>query len=315
MTNNKLRPLTESSLLTAITVIIAIAGIYIPFVILFWTLPITIITTRHNLKYGLCSTLISGIILCLFLTPVSAIPLIASSVPLALTLGSGFRLKWSAVKIFTTSFVASLVGTALFLLFTFYLTGINIFIEQIDAFKTAMLDTNAAFSSVGVNSEAMIDAQKQATHIVEVLTLVLPMMFVLNSLLKLVINYIASSFLLKRLGIKDINSLPPFTLWRFPKVFIYVYAFALIGMYWGSTRDITLLYQTSLNMYLFASIIGLIQGLSLIRFFYKLKNWPKAIWIFIIVMIFVNMVIAQIIALSGLFDILFDYRRRFISNK
>lgn len=311
MTNNKLRPLTESSLLTAITVIIAIAGIYIPFVILFWTLPLTIITTKHNLKYGICSVLISSIILCLFLTPVTAIPLIASSVPLALTLGVGFHRGWSAVKIFTVSFVASLVGTALFLILTFYLTGINIFLEQINAFRTAMLDTNDAFSSMGLGTEAMIDANKQAAHIVEVLILVLPMMFVLNALLKLVINYLASSFLLKRLGITNINSLPPFTLWHFPKIFVYIYAFALLGMYWGDTRDIALLYQTSLNMYLFANVIGLIQGLSVIRFFYKIKNWPKAIWIFIIIMLFLNMVIAQIIALFGLFDMIFDYRRRF----
>ena len=50
MKNTKLRPLTESSLLTAITVIIAMAGIYIPFIILFWTLPITIITAKHNVR-------------------------------------------------------------------------------------------------------------------------------------------------------------------------------------------------------------------------------------------------------------------------
>jgi len=68
MKNTKLRPLTESSLLTAITVIIAMAGIYIPFIILFWTLPITIITAKHNLKYGIFSALIASILLCVFLT-------------------------------------------------------------------------------------------------------------------------------------------------------------------------------------------------------------------------------------------------------
>jgi len=71
MKNTKLRPLTESSLLTAITVIIAMAGIYIPFIILFWTLPITIITAKHNLKYGIFSALIASILLCVFLTPVT----------------------------------------------------------------------------------------------------------------------------------------------------------------------------------------------------------------------------------------------------
>lgn len=73
------------------------------------------------------------------------------------------------------------------------------------------------------------------------------------------------------MGTTNINSLPPFRLWRFPKVFIYIYAFSLIGMYWGDTRSITLLYQIALNTYLCANVLGLVQGLSVIRFFYKLK--------------------------------------------
>lgn len=42
-------------------------------------------------------------------------------------------------------------------------------------------------------------------------------------------------------------------------------------MYWGDTRSITLLYQIALNTYLCANVLGLVQGLSVIRFFYKLK--------------------------------------------
>lgn len=314
MTNTKLRPLTESSLLTAITVIIAIAGIYIPFVILFWTLPITIITARHDLKYGCLSVLISGILLCLFLTPVTAVPLVVGSVPLALTLGFGFYHNWSAVKLFASGFVASGIGVALFLIVTFYLTGINLFVDQLTTFKSAMLDTNNAFSSVGITSEAMIDAKKQTEQIVNTLALVLPMMFLLNALVKLIINYLASGYILKRLGDKDIKTLPPFTLWHFPRFFVYVYAFSLIGLYWGTTRDISLLYQVALNIYLFANILGLVQGLAVIRFFYKLKNWPTAIWVFIIIMIFLNMVIAQMIALAGIFDMIFNYRKKFRMN-
>ena len=125
----------------------------------------------------------------------------------------------------------------------------------------------------------------------------------------------ASSFLLKRLGTTDINTLPSFTLWHFPKVFVYIYAFSLIGMYWGTTREIALLYQVSLNVYLCANVIGLIQGLSVIRFFYKLKQWPTAVWIFIIAMIFLNMIIAQIVALAGFFDMIFNYRDKIKTDR
>ena len=69
--------------------------------------------------------------------------------------------------------------------------------------------------------------KRQTQHLIETLALVLPIDFLfLNAVIKLVINYIASSFLLKRLGTTNINSLPPFRLWRFPKVFIYIYAFS-----------------------------------------------------------------------------------------
>lgn len=61
------------------------------------------------------------------------------------------------------------------LICTFYLTGINLFVDQLDAFKTAMLDTNEMFNSMGITSEAMIDAQRQTQHLIETLALVLPM--------------------------------------------------------------------------------------------------------------------------------------------
>ena len=311
MTTNKLRPLTESSLLTALTVIIGAAGLYIPLVILFWTLPITIITARHSLKYGALSIIIASLILCLFLTPVTALPLAVSSAPLALMLGYGFNRGWSAVKIFTSSFIASILGTVLFIALTFYMTGINLFFDQIDMFKKAMLDTNAVFSSAGITSEAMLDAQRQTDHIVNVLILLMPMMFILNALFKLIVNYMAGAMLLKRLGMTGINALPAFTKWRFPRQFIYVYILALLGMYWGETRSIQLLYQVALNVYLFATVIGLIQGLSVIRFFYKAKQWPAAIWIFIIIMLCVNMIIIQMVAVAGYFDMLFDYRSKY----
>ena len=53
---------------------------------------------------------------------------------------------------------------------------------------------------MGITSEAMIDAQRQTQHLIETLALVLPMIFILNAVIKLVINYIASSFFIKTLG-------------------------------------------------------------------------------------------------------------------
>ncbi len=313
MTNNKLRPLTESSLLTAITVIIGL-GIQFPFVALVWTLPLTIITARHDLRYGVLGTLISSAILCLFLTPVTIIPVTVNSAPLALTLGYGFKHNWSAIKIFATSFLASVIGITLFIILTFYMTGINLFIDQIESTRLSMSKISTWLSSMGITSEAMIDSEKQIENALHILSFTLPTMFICYALMVSIINYIAGSYILKRIYKIYVNSLPSFTQWYFPREFVYIYAFALLGRYWGGTYNISLLYQISLNAYLFANIIGLVQGLSVIRFFYKEKNWPAAIWVFIIIMIFVNPVIAQIIAFAGFFDMIFNYRDKFRRN-
>lgn len=217
-------------------------------------------------------------------------------------------------KIFVSSFVASLIGTALFLILTFYLTGINIFIEQLDAFKTAMLDTNEMFSSMGVTSEAMIDANRQTQHIIETLALVLPMLFIFNALLKLVINYMASSFLLK-----DLVQLISIRFRRllygiFPK-YSYIYMpFPNRHVLGNDTRNCPALSG-------FFKCLSVCQchrfnsGTVRHSFFYKLKQWPTAVWIFIIAMIFLNMIIAQIVALAGFFDMIFNYRDKIKTDR
>ena len=57
-----------------------------------------------------------------------------------------------------------------------------------------MLDTNEIFNSMGITSEAMIDAQRQTQHLIETLALVLPMIFILNAVIKLVIIILLALF-------------------------------------------------------------------------------------------------------------------------
>ena len=91
---------------------------------------------------------------------------------------------------------------------------------------------------------------------------------------------------------------------------IYIFGFALVGLYWGSTREIELLQQASLNAYVLCTLAGFIQGTAVLS---KLTRNRLSRWIFwmIIVFVFVNGTISQLVSIFGLFDILLDYRRRF----
>ncbi|MBQ2088005.1 MAG: DUF2232 domain-containing protein, partial [Selenomonas sp.] len=75
--------------------------------------------------------------------------------------------------------------------------------------------------------------------------------------------------------------------------------------------QITLLYEISLNANVLAILAGLLQGLVLIHCL--LRHYKVIIPLRIVVYVFVimNPFVAQVTAMTGLIDMLFDYRRRF----
>ena len=55
MTDYKIKPVTESGILSAITVVMALIGVYVPVVgwvaALVWPLPIILLIVRHGLRW------------------------------------------------------------------------------------------------------------------------------------------------------------------------------------------------------------------------------------------------------------------------
>ena len=64
MTSHRITPLTESGLLSALTVILALAAVYLPVVgvvaSLVWAIPVTVLVVRHGLRWGAMAVLVSG---------------------------------------------------------------------------------------------------------------------------------------------------------------------------------------------------------------------------------------------------------------
>ena len=64
MTSHRITPLTESGLLSALTVILALAAVYLPVVgvvaSLVWAIPVIVLVVRHGLRWGAMAVLVSG---------------------------------------------------------------------------------------------------------------------------------------------------------------------------------------------------------------------------------------------------------------
>ena len=152
--------------------------------------------------------------------------------------------------------------------------------------------------------------EKQIASLVETVSLIAPTIFVVESALAVLVNFFAAGVLLSRVG-QRMPELPPFREWRFSVYFLFLFGFSLVGLYWGGTRHIPLLYEAALNGDIIATFAGLIQGFSLL--WYAADHWKIGrFWRWTIVAFAVlSAFLMQLIAFTGLFDMYFDYRRRF----
>ena len=317
MNQHRITPLTESGLLAALTVVLALAAVYLPIVgvvaALIWALPIIVLVVRHGMRWGLMAVAVSGIIMALLIEPMLSLRMVISFAPTGLALGYGFRKGWSGTKVFGAAITASLVGKLAALGLLFAITAVNPLSTEVDVVKESFDTAFQFYENVGIDAAALQQSKQEIQNGLNMLALLLPLVVIMMGLVDTVIGYMVGSRVLRRIG-TPVAEFPPFAEWRLPQFFLYLFGFALVGLYWGGTRDIQPLYQAALNANMLAIFAGLIQGLSLahcIMRHYRLSGVIRGIVYLAIVM---NGFLTQLVAMTGLIDMLFDYRRRFAAR-
>ena len=313
MADVKIKSMTESSLLAAITVIVAVMGAYVPILgeiaILIWPLPILILVVRHGLKWALLSILAAGIIMAILITPMASIRMVVAFAPPAIALGYGFRNNLPAGQTLLASLTAAILAMLLALGIVFAMTGINPLNTQLEVLEESFNASIEAYESMGIPPEKLAEMKENFGKAFQLVGMLMPLVVVCSSLITTLVNFILGQRVLKRLGY-SLPELPSLDNWHLPIAIFYFFGFALVGIYWGESRNIALLNQASYNVYILASIAGFIQGVAMLSCLLRNRISRLMFWI-IIGFIFINGLLAQLLAFVGLFDMIFDYRKRF----
>lgn len=205
-----------------------------------------------------------------------------------------------------------MVGYGAMLVLMILLMDINPLVKLFDAMKAGMDSSLVMYRGMNLSDAKMAELEQTVGAIKEIISMMLPLIPIGAGILSAYVNYWAANKVLCRLGHRDLPLLPEFAEWRLPPVFLYLYAFGLVGMYWGGTRGIDGLYQLSINVNMFATFFGLIQGMSLLQCVLNHFGMSRLQRTGIFVMVF--LIFLQIVAFTGLFDMVFDYRKRFRSE-
>ena len=320
MNQSRLAPIAECGLLIAMMTAFGMMAVYLPIVgtivEFFWTLPLLIIIVRHGISRGLVSWLIATILFSMFVGPVTAVRMSISAGSVSIALGYGIEKKFRPVMSIVLALVAGFFAQIISVAIIFFALDINVIDLQLKMIRESFEQTFEFYSAAGIEPESLTEMRGQIEPAIEIVGIIMPLVFALTSALNVFMTYYGMKWIFPRIGLQwKMIDLPPFIAWRFPSAFLYLLAFSLIGLYWGATREIDLLYNASLNANIFVMIIGLVQGMAIVSFFTARKKIPKVFRNIFFIVMFFQFIILEIVAFVGLFDMIFDYRKRFTMLK
>ncbi|MDI6705006.1 MAG: YybS family protein [Bacillota bacterium] len=309
MRDNNTRAIANAALATALSVIIAVIGLFVPLLSLaslLWPAPIIITIKRYGFRYGIYATIASGLIVGMISEPLYAIYVILGYGAVGLAIGYGVEKTFSAGRTLLIASLASLVSKVILVYAITRIMGVNPIEVQFEAMKEAFEFSTGIYKNLGI--DRVEDINNMFMTSLQMLKVTLPALLISASVLDSFLNYSVARLILRRFKL-SLDPLPSFGEWRFPNNislgFLLLVALTFIGGYLGLENTQVIMS----NIFLLFNMVFLIQGLSLIYYFLTVKGVAKAIKVFLLVIIMFNQTLAMGAVFAGLLDVIFDFRK------
>jgi uncharacterized protein YybS (DUF2232 family) len=309
--DKSVKALANTALATALSVIIAIIGLFVPVLALaslLWPVPVIVVVKRYGLRYGIYSTIASGLIVGMVSEPIYAAYVILSYGALGLSIGYGVQKGYTAGKTLVITSIVSLISKLMLMYAVTRLMGINPLEAQIESMGKGLELSMEFYDRMGLN----VPEEMKETIIssFELMKVMLPALLIMVALMDSYLNYTVARIVLKRLDLR-LEPLPPFAEWRAPGHltigFLLLMLLSFAGGYLGlANMDVVLG-----NILLLFQMVFLVQGLSVAYYFLLRRGVSKLFRVLLIIFILFNQALAMAAMLAGVLDVMLDFRKRF----
>lgn len=321
------RALVEGALMTALTVILCLLGI-VPVIgavaMIFYGIPITIVTIHYGKFTGALSAILSVIIVGLFLGPITAVVNGLEGILLGWVIGMMIHNHKSGNKTISAILMVSVFSAIAVLIIDLALMGFSP--TNMDAFmETYRADMMEAYNEFGMMDMMTQSMEQQGMSAADITLMMenalllsiklLPAMSILGRMLLAMLIYVLTLFVLKRLKIR-IPRMPKLNGIHLPFTFVWALITVWAGWLLSTYVNVPALSVVSMNLIAVCGALVLVDGISLAIYWIR----PKEMSLFMKIMIGIMTIMcfsgAFIAALFiGLADLLFDFRKKKRDNK
>ena len=290
------------------------------FAMVFSSIPITIITVRQGGFAGGITAVLSTILLALFMGPLSAIAGGLQYILLGWVMGYMLYHRKSAFKTIHVSVITAAFAALAMLLINLGLMGFSpeTIAAYLDTYKTEMLDMYETTGMTDMLTQQGMSSVQVTAYLTEIMNMairLMPAMMIISQSAMAIFTYFLTTYILKRLKIR-IPRMQGFQNWILPSSFVW----GLIAVWalWLASDFISISWINILvlNLLIILAALLLLDGVALAMHLFHVKEMSMGMKILMVVSVclfFTGFIIAFI--LSGLADLLFDFRKLRVDNK
>jgi uncharacterized protein YybS (DUF2232 family) len=278
-----------------------------------WPVPVIIVGYRNGLKASILSAMSAGLIVSLLTQPLIGLGLLIGFGLPGILMGYMIGKKVNPyIIIFLCGLVLSLTMVGEFLI-SLKVSGIDLlqFLSQIDATMKSQLETTLdMYRRLGIAEKEMQRMSEYFAQSVEAMKLIFPSALIVSGLLSAFVDYKLTGLILKRIG-HSIPDTERFSKWRLREPYSYILVGLVALAIAASYLKIPFLTAVATNISTVIMLILSIIGLSVIIYFARVygdrNGIPKGLRIAIVA--FILIAFAQFIAMVGILDMAFDFRK------
>lgn len=311
---NKTKALTETSIITALLVILILLNIYVPLFsivgIFILPIPITIIYLRWGYKYSLMSILVSSLLTVFFSDPIVGIlsGILSGSIGFALGFCLSHKIDYKkTILILTIVSTISLGLTNYIMISLVQMDTVRGFVDKLVVSYNQSIDTVLKSNMIPQSNLENLKSLKQSIN-TDVILNQLPVIILIAGLLTALIDYNMARVFLKRLKFK-MPEKPPFTEFCFGKnTSLFLIIFILVGIAINYLKLPFGAYVLN-SLVMVVAYIFIIEGIAVASYYLRRKLKLSKVLTVLMIILLLNQPFIFLYIYLGLADLIIDFRR------
>jgi uncharacterized protein YybS (DUF2232 family) len=305
------RKLTEGAILLAAFAVLLLLTIFVPIVaiIINFVLPLPFImfAAKNNLKY-ISAFLVAAVFISFIAGSFMGLALMFIYGLTGTVMGYLLQKNKGRIAILISSSLTFMVGAVILYVISITFFKFDIIHELIGAFNQSTSMSQDLFKSIGQESQIKKVVQ-QNKMMIKMLETLAPSILIMSSIFSVYIIQLVCFPIAKRFGLK-VQQWGSFKDLSLPRSLLWYYLIAMTANILMHPQEGTYLNTALLNLVYLLELFMVLQGLSLVFYYFHQKSVSKGFKIITTILVILIPIFLYIVRILGIIDLGFDLRKR-----